>query len=35
VMMAVLQWGDRHCPADAGRPRVIRHRDCGGEVTRH
>ena len=34
VMMALLQWGDHHYAAD-GRPRVIRHRDCGGELTRH
>jgi hypothetical protein len=35
VMMALLQWGDVHYPPEAGRPRVVRHRDCGGEVTRH
>jgi DNA-binding HxlR family transcriptional regulator len=35
VMMALLQWGDRHYPAEGGRPRIIRHRECGGELTRH
>ena len=35
IIMSLLQWGDRHYPAEKGRPRVIRHRDCGGEVTRH
>jgi DNA-binding HxlR family transcriptional regulator len=34
VTIALLQWGDRHY-AEQGRPRVIRHRDCGGEITRH
>lgn len=34
VLVALLQWGDRH--ACAGEPpTVLRHRDCGGEVTRH
>ena len=33
IMMALLQWGDRHYAAETGRPRVVRHRDCGGEVT--
>jgi DNA-binding HxlR family transcriptional regulator len=35
VTMALLHWGDRHYPNERGRPRIIRHRDCGGEVTRH
>ena len=35
IMIALLQWGDRHYPAETGRPRVVRHRDCGGEITRH
>jgi DNA-binding HxlR family transcriptional regulator len=35
MMMALLQWGDRYYPAEGGRPRIVRHRDCGGEVTRH
>jgi DNA-binding HxlR family transcriptional regulator len=33
VTMALMRWGDRHYAADGGRPRLIRHRDCGGEVT--
>jgi DNA-binding HxlR family transcriptional regulator len=33
--MALLQWGDRHYASEGGRPRIVRHRDCGGEVTRH
>jgi DNA-binding HxlR family transcriptional regulator len=35
VMMSLLQWGDRHYPAEPGPPVVIRHRDCGGELTSH
>jgi DNA-binding HxlR family transcriptional regulator len=35
VMMSLLQWGDRHYPAQDGPPVLIRHRDCGGELTRH
>jgi DNA-binding HxlR family transcriptional regulator len=35
VTMSLLHWGDRYYEADGGRPRVVRHRDCGGEVTRH
>jgi DNA-binding HxlR family transcriptional regulator len=33
VTMALLRWGDEHYVAEGGRPRIIRHRDCGGEVT--
>src|SRR3954453_7173178 len=29
---SLMKWGDRHEPADAGRPTLILHRDCGGEV---
>lgn len=32
ALMALLRWGDRHYAAN-GRPRLIKHRDCGGEVT--
>jgi DNA-binding HxlR family transcriptional regulator len=32
VMMALVKWGDRH-EAEHGPPRLILHRDCGGEVT--
>jgi DNA-binding HxlR family transcriptional regulator len=35
VMMSLLQWGDRHYAGETGPPTVIRHRDCGGEITRH
>ena len=35
TMMALLQWGDRYYPAEGGAPRIIRHRDCGGELTGH
>jgi DNA-binding HxlR family transcriptional regulator len=35
VTVALMHWGDRHYPAEGGSPRVIRHRDCGGELTRH
>jgi DNA-binding HxlR family transcriptional regulator len=34
VMMTMMQWGDRYYAPD-GRPRVIRHRDCGGELIDH
>lgn len=32
TLMALLRWGDRYYAPD-GRPRLIKHRDCGGEVT--
>jgi DNA-binding HxlR family transcriptional regulator len=35
VMMTLLQWGDRYYLAPDGPPVVVRHRDCGGEVTEH
>ena len=35
VMMTLMQWGDRHYIEPEGRPLVVRHRDCGGEVTGH
>lgn len=35
VIVALLQWGDRHSPAPGGPPVVLRHRDCGGEVDSH
>jgi DNA-binding HxlR family transcriptional regulator len=34
ALMALLRWGDRHY-APHGRPRLIKHRECGGEVTDH
>jgi DNA-binding HxlR family transcriptional regulator len=35
VMMTLMQWGDRHYAESDGPPVVVRHRDCGGEVTTH
>jgi DNA-binding HxlR family transcriptional regulator len=32
VLMALVRWGDRY-EAEEGPPRIIFHRDCGGEVT--
>jgi DNA-binding HxlR family transcriptional regulator len=32
ALVALLRWGDRHY-APHGKPRLIKHRDCGGEVT--
>jgi DNA-binding HxlR family transcriptional regulator len=32
LTMALLRWGDRHY-AEGKPPRLIRHRDCGGQVT--
>jgi DNA-binding HxlR family transcriptional regulator len=34
VIVALLQWGDRHAYPD-GPPVVLEHRDCGGEVDEH
>jgi DNA-binding HxlR family transcriptional regulator len=31
VLVALLQWGDRHCAPD-GPPVVLEHRGCGGEL---
>jgi DNA-binding HxlR family transcriptional regulator len=35
VMMTLMQWGDRHYEEPGGPPVTVRHRDCGGELTRH
>jgi DNA-binding HxlR family transcriptional regulator len=35
VTVALLQWGDKHEAAPEGPPTVLRHRDCGGELTAH
>jgi DNA-binding HxlR family transcriptional regulator len=35
VMMTLMQWGDRYYTEPAGPPVIVRHRDCGGEVTTH
>jgi DNA-binding HxlR family transcriptional regulator len=34
VMMALMKWGDRYESMD-GPPRLVLHRECGGEVTEH
>ena len=34
ALIALLRWGDAHY-APQGPPRLIRHRECGGEVTAH
>jgi DNA-binding HxlR family transcriptional regulator len=31
-VVGLMQWGDRHLPGPDGRPRLTRHRACGGEV---
>jgi DNA-binding HxlR family transcriptional regulator len=33
VLISLLTWGDKHRPEDAGPPRLIRHRGCGGAIT--
>jgi DNA-binding HxlR family transcriptional regulator len=35
VMMTLMQWGDAYYAGPDGPPVVVRHRDCGGEVTDH
>jgi DNA-binding HxlR family transcriptional regulator len=35
TIVALMQWGDRHAPAPGGRPTVLQHRGCGGEVDEH
>lgn len=35
VVVALLQWGDRHRPSPGGPPTVLLHRDCGGAVDDH
>jgi DNA-binding HxlR family transcriptional regulator len=35
VIVTLLQWGDRYYAGEEGAPMVIRHRECGGAVTRH
>ena len=32
VLMAYLGWGDKYCEPEKGRPRLIVHKGCGGEV---
>jgi DNA-binding HxlR family transcriptional regulator len=35
VLVELMQWGDRYAPARGGRPVILRHAGCGGEVGRH
>jgi len=32
VMHELLLWGDRFAPAPEGRPTILTHRECGGEI---
>jgi DNA-binding HxlR family transcriptional regulator len=32
VAVALLKWGDKHYAPPSGPPRLLLHRDCGGEV---
>jgi DNA-binding HxlR family transcriptional regulator len=33
AIVTLMKWGDRYYAPPAGPPRVVRHRDCGGEIT--
>lgn len=35
VLTHLLRWGDRHYPEPEGPPRLMRHRDCGGQPDDH
>lgn len=32
VLLSMMNWGDRHHAGETGRPRIVRHAGCGGEV---
>jgi DNA-binding HxlR family transcriptional regulator len=32
IVISLMKWGDRYYAPPEGRPRIVRHRDCGGEV---
>jgi DNA-binding HxlR family transcriptional regulator len=32
VLLGLMHWGDRHLAGEAGPPRIVEHRDCGGAV---
>lgn len=32
VLLGLMHWGDRHLAGEAGPPRLVEHRDCGGAV---
>ena len=33
AIITLMKWGDRYYEPPGGRPRIVRHRECGGEVT--
>ena len=35
TVITLMKWGDRYYAPPEGPPRVVRHRECGGEVTAH
>ena len=35
AIIALMKWGDEYYLPPEGRPRIVRHRECGGEVTLH
>jgi DNA-binding HxlR family transcriptional regulator len=35
VLVALMQWGDRHAPSPGGPPMLMVHRGCGGDVDSH
>lgn len=35
VIESLRMWGDKHEPAPGGPPVIIRHKECGGEITEH
>lgn len=35
VLTHLLRWGDRHYPEPEGPPRLLLHRDCGGQPDDH
>ena len=35
AIVTLMKWGDRYYAPPEGPPRVVRHRECGGEVTGH
>jgi DNA-binding HxlR family transcriptional regulator len=35
AIVTLMKWGDRYYAPPDGPPRIVRHRDCGGEVTQN
>ena len=33
VLISLMQWGDKHAPAESGPPVVLEHRTCGNPTT--